>query len=193
MLDLLNPRRTHRGIIQGTHSPHIPLAGVIIMMLPNRHSLILNFKRFLLRLTRILVNLRVQMILHRHRRPTRHETRRTLNLPHNHKPLHQSDDHTNNNRLLRNTLLVQNMPLSNTSRIQSRIITTLRLRISLHPYLLGFITRTSRPIMRSRTGPSRRSCSRGGRRDRRNEMTLVQVPGLELLLIILLNNTVITN
>lgn len=129
------------------------------------NSLILRFLRLILRVRRILINLRLQVYLDHNLRIRRNTKRLIFNnntLDDNHTQItnHDRCTNTNNNRLDRSFELIKYMPLSNVRRIQSRINTLLRLRISLHPAILRAILRHRRIIVNTST-PAGRSGSGG--------------------------------
>lgn len=128
----------------------------IIMTLTYVTGLILNVLRQYLRLHGINIYLRVKMNLNRNRRLTRHANRRIINFRLNlkHNNLSNNIAHTSRNK--RHLLLILNMTLSNLSRIKSRIITTLRLHVSILPNIVSTIALNSRIIMSTNSNTSGR-------------------------------------
>lgn len=183
MLFLLRIRRTNSSITQRHLSLNIMLRRRVIMRLPHMNSLHLRILRLHLRVRRILIHLRLQMHLRNHLRIRRHTKRHIFNnnaLSNNHIQIHHnhSNSNTHLNRLNRRKKFVPNMPLSHFSRIQCRINTLLRLRISLYPTILRTVTRHSRHIMnashpRRRHSSSSSSCHRGSPPRIRSFMSLL--------------------
>jgi hypothetical protein len=139
VLRLLGAHQPCHQVVRDRGDAGVPLAHVVVVVLPGESHLVLRVGQFLLQVPEVLVGLEVRVALGDGEQPAQRRRQCLLGLPGSSRTLRGDRRGARGRDLLEGGLLVRGVALDRVDQVRDQVVTALQLHVDLCPRLLDLV------------------------------------------------------